>query len=41
MNTIGLNSSLFNGARVIGPAVAGLLVSGVGEGWCFLINSVS
>jgi len=41
MNAIALNSSMFNGARVVGPAVAGLLVAAVGEGWCFLINGVS
>ena len=41
MNAIALNSSMFNGARIIGPAVAGLLVATVGEGWCFLVNSVS
>ena len=41
MNAIALNSSMFNGARIIGPAVAGILVASVGEGWCFLINSVS
>ena len=41
MNAIGLNSSLFNGARMAGPAVAGLLVAAVGEGWCFLINAIS
>jgi MFS family permease len=41
MNAIALNSSMFNGARIIGPAVAGVLVASVGEGWCFLINSVS
>ena len=41
MNAIALNSSTFNGARIIGPAMAGLLVAAVGEGWCFLINSVS
>jgi MFS family permease len=41
MNAIALNSSMFNGARIIGPAIAGLLVAAVGEGWCFLINSVS
>jgi MFS family permease len=32
---------MFNGARIIGPAVAGLLVASVGEGWCFLLNSLS
>jgi MFS family permease len=41
MNAIALNSSMFNGARIIGPAVAGLLVASVGEGWCFLLNSLS
>jgi MFS family permease len=41
MNAIALNSSMFNGARVIGPAVAGLLVARIGEGWCFFANGVS
>jgi MFS family permease len=41
MNAIALNSSMVNGARVVGPAVAGLLVAAVGEGWCFLLNGVS
>src|SRR5215472_17325148 len=41
MNAIALNSSMFNGARVIGPAVAGILVARIGEGWCFLANGVS
>jgi MFS family permease len=41
MNAIALNSSMFNGARVIGPAIAGLLVSWIGEGWCFFANAVS
>lgn len=41
MNAIALNSSMFNAARVIGPAVAGLLVAAVGEGWCFILNAVS
>lgn len=41
MNAIALNSSMFNGARVIGPAVAGLVVAAIGEGWCFLANSIS
>ncbi|HXZ27235.1 MAG TPA: MFS transporter, partial [Terriglobales bacterium] len=41
MNAIALNSSMFNGARVVGPAVAGLLVAWVGEGWCFLGNAIS
>lgn len=41
INAIGLNSSLFNGARMTGPALAGILVALVGEGWCFLINGFS
>src|SRR5262250_3321774 len=41
INAIALNSSMMNGARIIGPAVAGILVSMVGEGWCFLINGLS
>jgi MFS family permease len=41
MNAIALNSSMFNGARIIGPAVAGILVAKIGEGWCFFVNGVS
>src|SRR5688500_15168359 len=41
VNASARNSSMFNGARLIGPAVAGLLITAVGEGWCFLANSVS
>jgi predicted MFS family arabinose efflux permease len=41
MNAIALNSSMFNGARVIGPAIAGILVAKIGEGWCFAGNAVS
>jgi MFS family permease len=41
MNAIALNSSMFNGARVIGPAIAGILVAKVGEGWCFFANGAS
>lgn len=41
VNAIALNSSLFNGARAIGPAIAGVLVARYGEGWCFLINGAS
>jgi MFS family permease len=40
-NAIALNSSIFNGARMVGPAVAGLMVSWVGEGWCFFVNALS
>jgi MFS family permease len=41
INAIALNSSMFNGARVVGPAIAGLLVASIGEGWCFFGNAVS
>jgi MFS family permease len=41
MNAIALNSSMFNGARVLGPAIAGILVARIGEGWCFFANAVS
>jgi MFS family permease len=41
MNAIALNSSMFNASRVVGPAIAGLLVAGVGEGWCFFLNGAS
>ena len=41
MNAISLNSSLFNGARIVGPAVAGFLMARVGMMWCFLLNGLS
>ena len=41
MNAIALNSTMFNGARIIGPAIAGVLVARIGEGWCFLANGLS
>ena len=40
-NAIALNSSMVNGARLIGPSIAGLLVASVGEGICFLLNAIS
>ena len=40
-NAIALNSSLVNAARLIGPSLAGLIIAGVGEGYCFLIDGVS
>ena len=40
-NAIALNSSLVNGGRLIGPAIAGVVIAAVGEGWCFLIDGVS
>ena len=41
MNAIGLNSTVFNGARIAGPAIAGVLMAGIGIGFCFLINALS
>jgi MFS family permease len=41
MNAIALNSSVFNGAAVVGPSVAGLLIAAVGLPLCFLANSLS
>ena len=41
INAISLNSTIFNGARLVGPSIAGLLIAAVGEGWCFLINGFS
>ena len=40
-NAVALNSSLFNAARVVGPAVGGALVATVGVGACFTLNAVS
>ena len=40
-NAIALNSSMFNGARLVGPSIAGLLVGALGEGICFLLNAIS
>jgi MFS family permease len=41
INAIALNSSMVNGARVLGPAIAGITVAAIGEGWCFFANAVS
>src|SRR5437899_3691092 len=41
MNAVSLNSSIVNGARVVGPAVAGFLMADVGITWCFLLNGLS
>ncbi|HYZ98710.1 MAG TPA: MFS transporter [Acidimicrobiales bacterium] len=40
-NAVGLNSALMTGSRVIGPAVAGVLIAGPGAGICFLVNAVT
>jgi MFS family permease len=41
MNAIALNSSMFNAARIVGPAVAGILIGATGVGMCFFLNGVS
>jgi len=41
MNAVALNSSLFNASRIVGPALAGLVMGAWGIGWCFAINSLS
>ena len=40
-NAVALNSSLFNGARVVGPALGGAVIAAAGPGACFLLNAVS
>jgi len=40
-NAIAINSAMANGARLVGPAIAGLVIATVGEGWCFLIDGTS
>jgi MFS family permease len=40
-NAIALNSSIFNGARVVGPAIAGFVIVWIHEGWCFFVNGMS
>jgi MFS family permease len=40
-NAIALNSSMVNGARLIGPALAGVIISAVGEAWCFVVDGAS
>jgi predicted MFS family arabinose efflux permease len=41
LNAISLNSAVFNSARAVGPAIAGLVVAAAGEGVCFLLNALS
>lgn len=41
MNAVSLNSSIVNGSRVIGPAIAGFLMAQVGMTWCFILNGLS
>ncbi|MDG3006184.1 MFS transporter [Paludisphaera mucosa] len=40
-NAIALNSSLVNGARLVGPALAGAVIAAAGEAWCFVVDAVS
>jgi MFS family permease len=40
-NAVALNSTSFNGARMLGPAVAGLMIAGIGTGWAFIANGLS
>ncbi|WP_020472007.1 MFS transporter [Zavarzinella formosa] len=40
-NAIALNSSLVNGSRLVGPALAGIVIAAVGEAWCFVVDAVS
>ena len=40
-NAIAINSSMVNVARLLGPSIAGLIIAGVGEGYCFLIDGIS
>src|SRR6201999_2860902 len=40
-NAVGINSTIFNTGRILGPAVAGVMISAVGTGWAFLVNAAS
>ena len=40
-NAVGLNSTIFNSARILGPAVAGVMITVVGTGWAFVANAIS
>jgi MFS family permease len=40
-NAVSLNSAVMTGTRIVGPAMAGALIAGVGMAWCFLLNAVS
>ncbi len=41
MNAIALNSAMFNSARIVGPALAGITLAALGAAWCFVLNGVS
>lgn len=40
-NAIALNSSMVNAARLLGPSIGGVIIAAVGEGWCFMLDSIS
>ena len=40
-NAIALNSAMFNGSRIIGPSIGGIMIAAVGEGWCFMVDAIS
>ena len=40
-NAVGINSTIFNSGRILGPAVAGVMISAVGTGWAFVANAAS
>ncbi len=40
-NAIALNSAMFNGSRIIGPSIGGIMIAMVGEGWCFMADAIS
>ena len=40
-NAVSLNSTMVNMARLVGPAIGGLMIAAVGTGWCFMFNAVS
>ncbi|MEI6080028.1 MAG: MFS transporter [bacterium] len=41
VNAIGLNSAIFNVARIVGPAIAAIMMTGIGTAWCFFLNGLS
>ena len=41
VNAVGINSTIFNTGRILGPAIAGVMISAVGTGWAFLVNAAS
>lgn len=40
-NAIALNSAMFNGSRIIGPSIGGIMIAALGEGWCFMADAIS